>query len=60
MKKAEGAGGHEGLAPGESFVLYAAVQCSLPMACSWIGNQRSLGLVYSWGLLRTLEGFAFV
>lgn len=59
-KKAEGGGGHEGLIQRDSSVLIAAVKCWLPMVCSWIRNQKGLGLVYSWGLLRTLEGFAFV
>lgn len=56
----ERGGGHEGLTQRERSVLAATVKCSLPMVCSWIRNQKSLGLVYSWGLLRTLEGFAFV
>lgn len=60
QKLAERAGGHEGLAQRESSVLTAALERSLPMVCSWIRNQKGLGLVYSWGLLRTLEGFEFV
>lgn len=60
QEKAERAGGHEGLTQRESSVLTAVVKCSLPMVCSWVRNQKGLGLVYSWGLLRTLEGFAFV
>lgn len=55
-EKAGRAVGREGLVQRESSVL----QSSLPMVCSWIRNQQGLGLVYSWGLLRTLEGFAFV
>lgn len=58
--RAERAEGREGLTQRESSVLAAAVECLLPMVCSWIRNQKGLGLVYSWGLLRTLEGFAFV
>lgn len=55
-EKAGRAGGREGLVQREGSVL----QCSLPMVCSWIRSQEGLGLVYSWGLLRSLEGFAFV
>lgn len=55
-EKAGRAGGREGLVQREGSVL----QCSLPMVCSWIRSQEGLGWVYSWGLLRSLEGFAFV
>lgn len=56
----EQTGGHEGLAQRDCSVLAALGERSLPMVCSWIRNQNGLGLVYSWGLLRTLKGFAFV
>lgn len=57
-KKARRAGGYGGLT--QSLALTATIECSLPVICSWMSNLKVLVLVYSWGVLRTPQGFAFV